>query len=255
MTKIKIVLSHSGKQHSYYVARALNRLGLLEFFFTSTYVSSKFLQGFLAKYLAKRFLVGLSGSIVKSNFTYELKEIVLRKLYGNSERVLHAVYNRDASFDLSISKKLPRTKATMFWGFQGSCLETLKAANTMGVISILEMAGVHNLYIEKLVSYCKENYSEFIESSKAYEYPVWYSNRLVEETENAKVIFVASSFTKKTMVEEGIDPKKLFVLPLGTSLELAKPNFDIKINTEVVNLLFVGRLSFYKGIYFLFEAM
>jgi len=256
--EVKVIISHSGKQHSYYVANALNHLRMLTAFYTSTYISSKFMQRVLSaisRFFAKRYLEGLHGSKIKSNFTYELKEFLLRKRYGNSAKVLDAVYERDCSFDISIAKKLRNNKANVFWGFQGSCLETLKEANRLGYVSIIEMAGVHNQYIKNLVDYSTKNYPLYLETSKAYEFPDWYYQRLLDEPLTAKVVVAASSFTKLTLMEAGIESNKIVVLPLGTSIKRDEPSFELKNDPNKVNLLFVGRLSFYKGLYFLLEAM
>ena len=99
----KIILAHSGKQHSYLTALSLLELGFLERYYTSAYIKSPWLQNFInnhhINYLQKRFINGLSGEKVVSNWRFEVKEILMRKIYGKSRGVQNAVYQRDENFD------------------------------------------------------------------------------------------------------------------------------------------------------------
>jgi len=86
-----IILSHSGKQHSYHTALAMYKLGKLERFYTSSYVSSSFLQNQIEKrgenILSRRYIKGLPGSLVSANWRFEIPEMVLRKIHGKSASV------------------------------------------------------------------------------------------------------------------------------------------------------------------------
>src|SRR5690606_41786639 len=86
MSKDKIVLSHSGKQHSYQVARALDALGMLDRFYTSSYITNKKLQQWLIsrndQYWTRRFVKGLGGRKVSANWRFELSEDVWRLQVG-----------------------------------------------------------------------------------------------------------------------------------------------------------------------------
>src|SRR5664279_3410016 len=161
---MQVILSHSGKQHSYHVAKALYDSGVLDCFYTSSYITNSWLQHYLLKsgnsYFTRRFIEGLPGSKVNANWRFEFKEILYRKLFAKSSLSGMAVYSRDMKFDHYISRQLnrksifrmaePSTKANMngaaftesnseiFWGFQGSCFESLKAAKKTGIYTICE---------------------------------------------------------------------------------------------------------------------
>ena len=99
----KIILSHAGKQHSYHVAKALLDLGMLEKFYTGSYITSSCLQQQLSRhgddFWSRRFVPGLNGPKVQSNWRFELKEYLYARLFGNSARTQRAVYQRDEKFD------------------------------------------------------------------------------------------------------------------------------------------------------------
>lgn len=109
-----IILSHSGKQHSYQTAKALHKLGLLDTFFTSSYLSNKKLQEYFNRsgdtYWVRRFIEGLPGNKVNANWRFEMKETLLRKLQGKSKAVQKAVYARDVNFDHYVAKQLHKYK-------------------------------------------------------------------------------------------------------------------------------------------------
>jgi glycosyltransferase involved in cell wall biosynthesis len=71
--------------------------------------------------------------------------------------------------------------------------------------------------------------------------------KLIEESRMADFVFVASSFTKKTLVENSVDPKKVFVVPYGVdSLKFSYIKKDKKSRT--FNILFLGQMVQRKGL-------
>jgi hypothetical protein len=135
----KIAVSHAGKQHSYHLAKALLDMDCLEGFYTSSYVSPRWLQDWFQKkgntFFTRRFKEGLSAPFVHSHWQFELAEFVARKIQGKSKAVQDLVYKRDMDFDSMMARKMPRIKANIFWGFQGSCFDSLKAAKDSGKLA------------------------------------------------------------------------------------------------------------------------
>lgn len=95
-----ILVSHSGKQHSYKLAISIQNLGRLNRFVTSAYydplrfpdsVFSRFKK--LDQTLRKRYEPGLSGKVKRFPF-FEAPELIFRGLFGNSIIVLNSKYNQ-----------------------------------------------------------------------------------------------------------------------------------------------------------------
>jgi starch synthase len=256
----QIILSHSGKQHSYYVAKALHELGLLKTFYTSSYISNIALQTIIQKlemsFLSRRFLYGLGGKYVNANWHYEIKELVYRKLKGNSQAVNKLVFERDINFDNDLSKKLPALKYNTFWGFQGSCHDSLHVSNKLGFDSVCEMTIAHLPFAKRILQEESLLHPEWSDSMDFASFPAVYEKRLIEEPLVAKKVIAISSFLKKTLVQEGVPADKITVIPLGFDAT----SVDFKEETESINnrplrLLYAGRITQRKGMKYLLEAI
>lgn len=62
-----------------------------------------------------------------------------------------------------------------------------------------------------------------------------------------------TKLAKKALVKEGVNPKKITVIPMGINLKQFKPNSSINKNQKI-NILFVGRLEESKGVSNLVKA-
>jgi glycosyltransferase involved in cell wall biosynthesis len=240
------------------VAKALLDLGCLQKFYTSSYVSNKWLQILIEriqnKFWSRRFLTGLAGDKVEADWLYELPEIFYRKI-GKKELAIQAVYNRDKKFDRHIAQKLPRHEGDIFWGFQGSCLESLSVAKASGKTTICELSSVYPPFINNIIEEEKQLSPEWAKTMTFTHFPKDYFDRLCEEPLIADVIIGASRFTLDTLRAAGIEEKKLKYLPLGA--ELSHIPFTERKNKgkTPLKVLFVGRVSQLKGIKYLMEAV
>lgn len=257
--KNSVILSHAGKQHAYHVAKALNDLQSLDKFFTSSYIALPWLQNLVLRsrntFWSKRFLAGLGGKKVESHWRFELKEILLGKIYGQSEKTLNAVYERDMQFDKTIARKLGNQKGNIFWGFQGSCHESLAAASSLGKKTICELATGHVAASLKILGEEKKLQPDWADSFDNLHFPPEYLLRLEQEPHRADVVIGASHFTLKTLQDDGVDKSKLKYLPLGFELDhIPFPENKVTRNSPL-KLLFAGRVTQRKGIAYLLEAM
>lgn len=258
--KEQILLSHSGKQHSYYVAKALNELGHLKTFYTSSYIGNKSAQKLIQKldltFFSRRYLEGLSGKSVHSSWRYEIKELVYRRLKGNTQAVSELVYDRDIKFDKDLSGKLRRLQFDAFWGFQGSSRECINKANELGKGSICEMTIAHVPFAKRLLLEEAKLNPEWAESIDFVSFPAHYEKRLIEEPLLAKKVIAISAFLKKTLVEEGVPSEKVTVIPLGFDANsVSFENESESINNRPLRLLYAGRITQRKGIKYLLDAI
>lgn len=75
---------------------------------------------------------------------------------------------------------------------------------------------------------------------------------LSTESKLADLCITGSSFTKRSLVENGIAPNKVVVVPYGVDLEAFKP--QVRPDDGKFRVLFVGSLVQRKGIKYLLEA-
>ena len=257
--KQQIVISHSGKQHSYHVAKSLNDLGYLNKFYTSSYVKHNKFQNYLLKknnkFLTRRFLTGLSGSKVDANWRFEIPEHFGKILKYDSKKIEELVYNRDEKFDSYISNILSKTKPKYFWGFQGSCLESLRTVKKDGGIAICELATAHITYAKYILNEEKLLHPDWADSISNVDFPMHYENRLVEEPNEADIVIAASAFTKLSLTESGTPENKIHILPLGADVEHITYLEKKRNKNKPLKLLYAGTVTQRKGIYYLLEAM
>lgn len=256
----QIILSHSGKQHSYHVAKALNELGYLKKFHTSSYISNAFLQTILLKlnnqYWTRRFIDGLSGSKIDSNWRFEVNEIIHRYLKNNSSEIESLVYSRDEQFDAYIAKKLLKQNKPFFWGFQGSSLQSIKACKQKEGFAICELATAHITYAKKILQEEMQLHPEWSNSISNVKFPSQYEKRLEQEPVEADLVIAASSFTKFTLTDSGIAEEKIKTLPLGAPIDHIKYiSKKSPIENRPLKLLYAGTVTQRKGIAYLLEAM
>jgi len=254
-----ITLAHSGKQHSYLTALSLLELNLLDRYYTSSYVGSKFLQNLIIKtgnsYFSKRFITGLNGNKVCSNWRFEVKEVLYRKLYGKTEKSQNAVYHRDEIFDEYMSKQIVKRKSEMFWGFQGSCLETLKAAKKSGKTSIVELATAHVTAAKNILGEEQRLFPEWADSIDNLVFPIEYEKRLREEPHVADYVLAASEFTKQSLIDDGISEDKIKILPLCFCADQIKSGPELKsLKNRKLKVLYCGTVTQRKGIKYLLDA-
>lgn len=259
---MKIIVSHSGKQHSYHLAYALQQQGVLEKFYTSGYLRNKYLQNkVLASgntFWSRRFLDGLYGSMVDSNWRFEFPEYLLRLKEGKSENVQKAVYRRDVSFDKYIARKIKTSDSDVFWGFQGSCHDSLTIAKSKGITAVCELATAHVVEAKKILGEEARLHPEWADSIDNLVFPSDYEKRLEEEAQIADYVIAASDFTKQSLLNSGIDQGKILKLPLGFDLSYvpySKTFESASIENRPLKLLYAGTVTQRKGIKYLLEAM
>ncbi len=84
----------------------------------------------------------------------------------------------------------------------------------------------------------------------------WIVAREQREYKLADVIVLLSTFAMKSFIDEGVDPGKLHMLPLGVNVEAFRPTPDAlqerlrRIRSgQKLRVLYVGALSFQKGLW------
>lgn len=257
---MKIILSHSGKQHAYHVAKALKQQGHLARFYTSSYIRNAKLQKYFTEsnntYWSRRFVEGVAGSDVKSNWRFELKEVFLRKLQGKSPSVQAAVYERDMNFDNYVAKQLGKEATDGFWGFQGSCQNSLTRAHDLGIPSVCELSIAHVTEAFRILNEENILQPEWADSIDNLNFSPQYQGRLELEPHLAKHVIAASKFTFNSLERSGVDYDKIKILPLGFDMthipyKARTPNYG----QRPLKLLYAGTVTQRKGIKYLLEAM
>ena len=256
----QVILAHSGRQHSYYIARNLQLLGSLQAFYTSSYVASPTLQRFLLSryrgFFSKRFLEGLSGPRIHTMWSLELPEFIARLQKKEAAKVSDLVCARDDRFDNMLSRKLKDFNFDIYWGYQGSSLKSLRSANQLGKVSLIEMTTPYLPFIKSLLTEEALLNPEWSDSIDTVSYTAGYEQRLIEEPLEASKVISVSSFLKQTLTDNGVPPEKIQVVPLGfdPSKIIFNESYERKPGRPL-KLLFTGRITQVKGVKYMLDAI
>jgi starch synthase len=122
-----------------------------------------------------------------------------------------------------------------------------KAAKTLGVTYVCDRGSTHILEQQSILS----------EEHRLHGLiPPRIDPRSIEreliEYETSDLITVPSRFVQRTFVKRGVDSNKIVVVPYGANLTMFRPTVPKPVGT--FDVLFVGALSFRKGIPYLLDA-
>jgi glycosyltransferase involved in cell wall biosynthesis len=240
------------------------RLGLLDKFYTSSYVAPLWLQRYFTRtnntFFSRRYLQGLGGRFVDSNWRFELKEIYLRRRYGKIQTTQDAVYDRDIQFDQYVAGLLSGRLSEAYWGFQGSAHDSLLAAKRSNKLAVVELATAHVKAAQRILGEEAKLHPEWADSIDNLVFPPHYQQRLEDEPHHADIVMAASKFTVSTLLEDNVPASKIRLLPLGFELDHIPytpkdqlPN--AQISKRPLRLLYAGNLTQRKGLRYALDAM
>ncbi|MCS7297280.1 MAG: glycosyltransferase family 4 protein [Bacteroidia bacterium] len=154
-----------------------------------------------------------------------------------------------ALYDWLASRHFPED-AQLLWAWSGTSLYTMRKAQHRGIPIFLEFPAPHPRFWNRIAFSIYQQ--DIFSSGKFGILPESLIRRQVAEIELADRIVVLSSFARTTMIDEGVPPQKLTVLPLGTDPALFTPSN--RLSRKPFRVLYVGRIDPLKGIHLLLKA-
>lgn len=252
-------MSHPGRQHAHQLALALQEDGCLSRFYTSIWYKPENFPYTILPYLLKqiadpikaalkkRYLEGLDHDLIRQIPFYELCGRLWSCGGALSPEILHWVYSK---FDKAVSRRLPSEEFDVFWGFENACAQSFQKAKTMGKMIILDLPIAHYEFQAKIWEQLKFN--PYGKNSKLEEV---VNKQKKQEIELADYIVVGSDMVKKSLLNAGVEDKKIVKIPYGFNVNTMQPKTKYNFTGETLKLLFVGSLTVRKGIEFLLEAV
>ena len=249
----KVLLTHPGTQYSRYLARQLHKNGLLYQFQTGIAFGDNSWQAKLISYLpgsvknklSNRIIHGVPGELIKLHYLEEIKALRALKNGRKNEDVF---FERNSNFQNNIPDEMIKS-ADVVIGFDTSSWILAKRCRQLGKPFILDVSIAHP-YAKRAV------YQEILN-----QYPDWAfaleqkDQKMIDlellEMELADKIVVASTFSKNSLISQGVAKDKIYVNPYGTDLNFFKP---VEKHNTIVNFVFVGLVDARKGIPVLLDA-
>lgn len=263
----RIIVAHPYKQHSYQMATALRKTGRLFKYITTVYdqgspfskIVKMILRNDYKEKLDKKSCVHLNDGYVKQYCEisgYIFLILARIKIFKNLYRIYGAWMNK--RFGIKVAKFAIKSRADaviMYDTTADSCFYYLKN-HAPEVIRILDVSS--NASIERLKLYnsiiLKDPTSELKEEF-SYLWNSSFQRRNIREIQNSNYFFVPSYFSRQSIMAQGIDEDKLFLVHYG--VDTGKFKYVKRKYGKIRRLKFVytGVVSYEKGVNTLLEAL
>lgn len=261
----KVVVVHRGARDAYQVARAMREAGMLERLVTDVYCGEGSLPQALGRVLPVgvqnglrgRSVAGVPGSSVRTCAVSGLLALAFEKL-----QMVPFSWRRSATrwcdheLGRTAGRLATRRQAGLlsysYYGYSGfGSFRSEKPAILFQLHP--HPASVRRLLLEELEAHpdCAESIGKEWELAL----PDEDYARLVEETRMARHWLAASTFTRRTLEEDGIPPEDIQVIPYGVDLDRFHDAPGLTGTSGPLKLLFVGTINQRKGIKYLLEAL
>jgi glycosyltransferase involved in cell wall biosynthesis len=255
-TEPKVIVAQKGARENYLAARAFHRRGMLAALIVDWYApfsgrlgkkAEKFLPGSMSRALRaptndlpRHLIKALHGTRLRSE---------IRSRFSKSKSLGEQFLRSNQGFASSVARrKWP--KHDVFFGYSYASLEALEIERAAGKFCVLDQIDPgekeHEIIIDE-----QRKWPTYAHSVSNVCRP--YFERLQREWEMADVIIVNSEWSRDCNVEKGAPPEKMEILPLAYEAE--KTRLTVKsVESELVEILWMGRVTLQKGIQYLVEA-
>jgi glycosyltransferase involved in cell wall biosynthesis len=263
---MKVVTVHRGARDNYQVARALSEAGMLETLVTDLYwpadhswarAVERAVPVRVADALRRRYAESVPSKSVRCCWESGLYSTALSKSTRVPfSRLRDAVRRCDRTLGRRAGEIATRRGAALLsYSYYGHSAFSHYSGNQPRILFQLHPhpRKVRDILWRELVLH--PEYASSLDKEWELALPDEDLNRLIEESGMAEQLLAASSFTKQTLIEAGINPRNIHVIPYGTDLPRFTWNRQNRSAHQRLRLLFVGTLSQRKGIKYLLDAV
>jgi glycosyltransferase involved in cell wall biosynthesis len=153
-----------------------------------------------------------------------------------------------------VASHVVRGGCTIFQGWMGEALYSLRQAKAQGSVAFLTHPAPHVLWSTRLLAEEEALYGRAQPAPSKVpvirRFPLTPEYHL-REYSLADYIVVHSSFCQQTFVDAGIEPHRVMVIPQGVDAQTFTPGVK---HDSVFRVLFVGGLTLRKGVQYLLDA-
>jgi alpha-maltose-1-phosphate synthase len=233
--KLKYILSCSGKNHYFDIAKILSNRNQL----------SKIICGYpwfkIRKY-------NINKEYVSANGLYRIlrEPLISQKKFKRIDDYLNNLNSKN--IDKITSNHINKIdNADVLIGFAGVSLNSGKLMRERKKIYICDSTSAH---IQEQSNILAEEYKEFLNKKFSIDQKV--IDYKIGEYENANFILTPSSFVKKSF--EKFNFSNIKILELAADTSLFYPINEIKKNKNTFDIIFIGNISVRKGLHYLIKA-
>ena len=255
----RATIVHAGRRDQYQLAIAFYQAGLLECLVTDVFFTSlKSLTARVATVAGmnpeRRASEQLSGAAVKTSTLAGLANLAGSGVFPRSSLINDFKGSRLSSIAQDAGSN---DKSIVFAYSHTGMGEMLFRRRQLGMQNILFEMHPHPILLREI--YQEElRFNSLGRMSLNTELELQWSDKRIaresREAHSADLIYVASSFTKKSLVHAGIDEKRICVVPYGVGEPFTNRSDARRSIAGPLRILFVGSLIQRKGLSYLLAA-
>lgn len=263
---MKVAVAHPFQQHSFKTATALEHAGMLEMYFTTIYLKSNNLTGFVFRLIGKtnqmraqrHSCAEIDDKVIQFCEGEGLLFTFLNRFFNSSSLCTKLSQHLTDRFGKKVAKFLKTHSVDALIMYDTTaleCFEKLKI-ECPGVRRILDMSaatvpGQNRSMIEDFNVVQTEKSSIQIPNSSKNTID---NSRYLQELADAQAYIVASEYTRRDLIFYGVPDRKIHVISYGVNFE--KFYFQTKkAHTMPLRILYVGRVTYKKGVHHLLSVI
>jgi glycosyltransferase involved in cell wall biosynthesis len=240
----KAVTCHAGARDAYQLSIALEKAGLLE-----CLVTDLFLPPVVGRKVRKKYIEELPYHQVKNTYSNLIRQKVFKQPYSVTDQILA---NR------ALKEALKHDANLFLYSYTAlNAFEYIKQNHLTNNCFLFQLHP-HPLSIRRLLTEelsLVPNAKESLMKEPEMDLDEVHINQLNNESILADHIIVASTYTKKTLIENNISPEKISVIPYGVDSSKFAVKKSYNEQNGRIRLVFVGQMIQRKGLSYLFEAL
>lgn len=268
---MKVLVAHPAQQHSYRLATALKRIGILDKYATTVYYKNGSLTSFITKFLNGKFKIKaqkrhceeLSDTDVIQFCEGEglLKLVSLNTPFFKN-RYNNIKYHTADRFAKRVAKYAIKHHVDAVVTYDDSSpllFETLQE-NAPEILRILDMSAANILYMRNIYEQDIEFAPVFAERLKRERSICWnpkIMDRAKREIEVTQKFLVPSDFVARSLEFSGVKPEQMYRCPYGVDVSMFSPKeLDVTLYkcNRAIKFIYVGGVKELKGISYLLNA-
>ncbi|MGB5973561.1 MAG: glycosyltransferase family 4 protein [Nodosilinea sp.] len=137
------------------------------------------------------------------------------------------------------------------YAYEDGAASTFQVAKQRGIRCFYELPIAFHRTARQIQQEEADLFPELAPSLQAVHEPAWKLERKDQEAALADHIFVASSMTRQSLLDAGVESERISVIPYGAPVDYFRPQAKVD---KTFRALFVGRVGPRKGVHYLLEA-
>lgn len=255
-----------GARMHYAVPRLMQEAGLLDRFFTDSYIGNKpwletllgsvpnrLMPGEFRRWLGRKDPHLPPNCVTSFDWLGIRAALALRRARSDADRE-RIFAETNARFSRSILRHGLGASDTV-WGFNTASLELFQAAKSQGIRCILEQTILPRKLERQLLAEVAADWSGWQLGFQNGHAQDALASREEAEWDLADQIVAGSKFVAEGLVKCGVAEGKIQVIPYGVARTQFEPTDQTPTQAEPLRVLFVGEVGLRKGAPYLLEAL